>query len=145
MKNLILSIMFVLSCVFVTAQDAEYKYVVAGSSNFSYISSDAVSGGTVGVTAMYIISDKLQAGAAIGLGFGDLDSDAAVRAAARYYVKDDIFAYADMALTDAAGEGFRVGAGKTYSLSDRIELNPTVRYDLDAETLDLVVGFAFKF
>ena len=137
--------MFVLSCVFVTAQDAEYKYVVGGSSQFGYTSSDAVSGGSVNVTALYIISDKLQAGANLGLGFGDLDSDAAVRAIARYYVKDDIFAYADMALTDAAGEGFRVGAGKTYSLSDRIELNPAVRYDLDAETLDLVVGFAFKF
>ena len=109
MKNLILSIMFVLSCVFVTAQDAEYKYVVEVVPNLD-TPFYAVSGGSVNVTALYIISDKLQAGANLGLGFGDLDSDAAVRAIARYYVKDDIFAYADMALTDAAGEGFRVGA-----------------------------------
>ena len=145
MKNLILSIMSVLSCVFVTAQDAEYKYTIQGDSSFGYESSDAQSGGTVDVTGLYHVSDKLQAGAAIALGFGDLDSDAAISAVARYFVKDQIFAYAEMGLTDAAGDAIIVGAGKRYELSDRIELNPAVTYNLDSEAIELGVGFAFKF
>lgn len=146
MKNLILSTLFVLSCVIVSAQD--YNWTVQGDSNFRYTSSDGNSGGNLSAMALYDFSDKLQAGAALGLGFGDNDSDLALAAAARYFLKDNIFAYAHFPLTDAGkisyGEGATVGAGLRYKLGDRVEFNPALTYNLDGEIMALQMGFAVR-
>ncbi len=142
MKNLILSTLFVLSCVIVSAQD--YNWTVQGDSNFMYVSGDGYSGGELSVMALYNFTDKLQAGAGLGLGFGDWEEDAAISAAARYFVTDSMFAYASLPLTDAAGDGLTVGAGKRYKLGDRVEFNPTAVYQTELEEFGLVMGFAVR-
>ena len=142
MKNLILSTLFLFSCVYATAQD--YNWTIQGDSNFTYVSGDGYSGGVLSVMALYDFSDKLQAGASLGLGFGDWEDDAAISAAARYFVTDSMFAYASYALTDNAGEGLTLGAGKRIKLGDRVEFNPTAVYALDFEEFALMMGFAVR-
>ena len=145
MKNLILSTLFVLSCVIVSAQDSQdYNWTVQGDSNFMYVSGDGYSGGDLSVMALYNFTDKLQAGASFGFGFGDFEYDAAIAAAARYFVTDSMFAYASLPLTDTAGDGLTVGAGKRYKLGDRVEFNPTALYQTEAEAFSLVMGFAVR-
>ena len=146
MKNLILSTLFVLSCVIVSAQDSaqDFNWTVQGDSNFTYVSGDGYSGGALSVMALYNFTDKLQAGADFGIGFGDLETDAAIEAAARYFVTDSMFAYASLPLTDTAGDGLTVGAGKRYKLGDRVEFNPTALYQTELEAFSLVMGFAVR-
>ena len=143
MKKFLIIPAFLLMCLTTNAQD--YNWTVGGSSNLSFLSADDVSGGMVNVIALYSMTDKLQVGAGLGLGFGDFDSDAAVKAAARYFINDSWFAYGEYALTDAAGDGAALGAGYRVKIGDRIEFNPTVTYALEAEVLQLSMGFAIRF
>ena len=143
MKKFLIIPAFLLMCLTTNAQD--YNWTVGGSSNVSFLESGDSSGGMVNVTALYSVTDKLQVGAGLGLGFGDFDSDAAVRAAARYFINDSWFAYGEYALTDAAGDGAALGAGYRVKIGDRIEFNPTVTYALEAEVLQLSMGFAIRF
>ena len=146
MKNLILSISFVFFSFIVSAQDsADYKFTIMGDAGAFFVSGDGYSGGALDVMGFYSITEKIQAGASLGFGFGDLEYDAAISAIARYFVTDAIFAYGEYALTENAGEGLIAGAGYRFKFGDRIEFNPAVVYGLDAEDLGLFMGFAFRF
>lgn len=143
-KLLFTSLLLLCFC-FSTAQDSDYKWTVQGGSSFNYMSSDGADGGMLGVMALYDFSDKLQVGAELGLGFGDMEMDAAIAAAARYFVGEDLFATAEYALTDTAGDGLTIGAGNRFKIGDRVEFNPGLSYGLDTEILNLVMGFAIRF
>ena len=146
MKNLILSISFVFFSFIASAQDsADYKFTIMGDAGAFFVSGDGYSGGALDVMGFYSITEKIQAGASLGFGFGDLEDDAAISAIARYFVTDAIFAYGEYALTDTAGEGLTAGAGYRFKFGDRIEFNPTAVYGLDAEELGVIMGFAFRF
>jgi hypothetical protein len=146
MKNLILSISFVFFSFNAFAQDsADYKFTIMGDAGAFFVSGDGYSGGALDVMGFYSITEKIQAGASLGFGFGDLEYDAAISAIARYFVTDAIFAYGEYALTDTAGEGLTAGAGYRFKFGDRIEFNPTAVYGLDAEELGVIMGFAFRF
>lgn len=142
MKQLLLIPVLLLACLFTNAQD--YKWTVEGGSNAMYTMGD-ISGGALAVSAMYDLMPKLQAGATIGIGFGDMDDDAKVSATARYFVKDQWFAHVSVPLTDAAGDDILVGGGKRYQLGERVEFNPAVVYGTDSEQITLQMGFAIRF
>ena len=146
MKNLFLSITFIFISFIASAQDsADYKFTIMGDAGAFFVSGDGYSGGALDVMGFYSITEKIQAGAGLGIGFGDLEYDAAISAIARYFVTDAIFAYGEYAITDTAGEGLTAGAGYRFKFGDRIEFNPTAVYGLDAEEFGVIMGFAFRF
>jgi hypothetical protein len=146
MKKLIFTVSLVFCSFFAFGQDsADYKFTVGGDAAGLFVSGDGFSGGGVNVMGLYSITEKIQAGASLGLGFGDFESDAAIAAIARYFITDEIFAYGEFALTDTAGEGLTAGAGYRFKFGDRIEFNPTAVYSLDSEVLGLMMGFAIRF
>ena len=146
MKNLILSISLVFFSFIASAQDsADYKFTIMGDAGALFVSGDGYSGGALDVMGFYSFTEKFQAGARLGFGFGDLEDDAAISAIARYFVTDAIFAYGEYALTDSAGEGLIAGAGYRFKFGDRIEFNPAAVYGLDAEEFAVIMGFAFRF
>jgi len=143
MKKYLIIPAFLLMCLTTNAQD--YNWTVGGSSNLSAIGADQEAGGMFNVSALYSMTDKLQVGAALGLGFGDFESDAAVKAAARYFINDSWFAYGEYALTEAAGDGLALGAGYRVKIGNRVEFNPTVFYGIEGRALQLAMGFAIRF
>ncbi|MDA9873619.1 hypothetical protein N9C25_05280 [Saprospiraceae bacterium] len=143
MKNYLLIPFFLLACLTINAQD--YKWTVQGDSDLSFTSGDGYSGGEINVMALYSFTEKLQAGASLGLGFGDLEADAAITAAARYFVTDTWFAYGEYALTETAGVGGALGAGYRFKIADRIEFNPTAVYELECKKFVTNMGFAIRF
>jgi len=146
MKKLLLFPVILLMCLTINAQDSgDYKWTVQGDSNFAFVSGDGYSGGSVNATALYSFTDALQAGARLGLGFGDLKSDAAISAVARYFLTDSWFAYGQYALTDNAGKGATLGAGYRVKIGDRVEFNPTAAYTLESKDLGILMGFAIRF
>jgi len=146
MKKFLLITIFLMACLNVNAQDAsDFKWTVQGDSNFAYVSGDGYSGGSVNAMAFYSFTDKLQAGARLGLGFGDWSSDAAISAVARYFVTDSWFAYGEYALTDTAGDGGSLGAGYRVKIGNRVEFNPTATYGFEDKELGILMGFAIRF
>jgi len=146
MKKFLLITIFLMACLNVNAQDAsDFKWTVQGDSNFNYVSADGYSGGTVNAMAVYSFTDKLQAGARLGLGFGDWSSDAAISAVARYFLTDSWFAYGEYALTDTAGDGGSLGAGYRVKIGNRVEFNPTATYGFEYKQLGILMGFAIRF
>jgi hypothetical protein len=145
-KVLLLVAIVTLSVTQSFAQDSvDYKWTMQGDSNFSFVSGDGYSGGQINAMVLYSFTDALQAGARVGLGFGDLESDAAISIAARYFVTESWFAYGEYGLTDTAVDGGSLGAGYRVKIGDRVEFNPTVTYGLEAEQLGLSMGFAIRF
>ena len=114
------------------------------ATEFTYVSGDGLSGGLLSVGALYNISEKLQAGASLAMGFGDLDSDAAITIGARYFVSNSIYLLASIPVTDEAGEGFNIGIGNRFKLGDRIEFLPSLGYNTDSELISISTGFAIK-
>jgi len=146
MKNYLFIPVFLLICLSVNAQDsADFKWTVQGDSNFSFIESEEMSGGQINAMALYSFTDALQAGARIGLGFGDFESDAAISIAARYFLTESWFAYGEYGLTDTAIDGAALGAGYRVKIGNRVEFNPTLSYTLESEQLALSMGFAIRF
>lgn len=146
MKKFLLITIFLMACLNVNAQDAsDFKWTVQGDSNFAYISGDGYSGGRVNAMALYSFTDKLQAGARLGLTFGDWSTDAAISAVARYFLTDSWFAYGEYALTDTAGSGGSLGAGYRVKIGNRVEFNPTALYGIDNKELGILMGFAIRF
>lgn len=141
MKKIILLSIFISSFAFTNAQDS--NWTIQGDSGFSFISMDGFSGGTLDVTALYSLSDKLQVGASLGLNFGDFDGTP-ISAAARYFLNDSWFTFAELGLTDDTPDGLDIGLGKRYMISDNVELNPGLSYNTDLEAVGLVIGFAIK-
>ena len=145
-KVLLLFAIVTLSAMQSFAQDSvDYKWTMQGDSNFSFVSGDGYSGGQINAMALYSFTDALQAGARVGLGFGDLEYDAAISIAARYFLTESWFAYGEYGLTDTAVDGGSLGAGYRVKIGDRVEFNPTVTYGLEAEQLGLSMGFAIRF
>ncbi|MEN8776208.1 MAG: hypothetical protein ABF268_04020 [Polaribacter sp.] len=133
-------------CLTINAQDSgDYKWTVQGDSNFTFVSGDSNSGGEVSATALYSFTDKLQAGARLGLGFGDWEYDAAISAVARYFLTDSWFAYGEYALTDTAGDGAALGAGYRVKIGNRVEFNPTAIYGFESKQFGILMGFAIRF
>ena len=146
MKNLLFISVFLLICLSTNAQDsADYKWTMQGDSNFSFVSGDGYSKGQITALAVYSFTDALQAGARVGFGFGDLQSDAAISIAARYFVTESWFAFGEYGLTDTAIDGGALGAGYRVKIGDRVEFNPTLTYGLESEELGLSMGFAIRF
>jgi hypothetical protein len=128
------------------AQDSvDYKWTVQGDSNISFVSAEDYGGGEASVMALYSLTEKLQAGGKIGLGFGDLEYDAAISIAARYFLNDSWFAYGEYGLTETSIDQAALGAGYRVKIGDRIEFNPTAIYLLDSEMFTLSMGFAIRF
>ena len=145
-KVLLLLAIVTLSAMQSFAQDSvDYKWTVQGDSNIKFLSAEDISGGTASVAAFYSLTEKLQAGGVIGLGFGDFESDAAISIAARYFLTESWFAYGLYGLTDTALDGGALGGGYRVKIGDRIEFNPTVTYALEAEQLGLSMAFAIRF
>jgi hypothetical protein len=145
-KVLLLFAIVTLSAMQSFAQDSvDYKWTVQGDSNISFVSAEDYGGGTASVAALYSLTEKLQAGGVIGLGFGDLEKDAAISIAARYFLTESWFAYGEYGLTDTAIDGGALGAGYRVKIGDRVEFNPTLTYGLESEELGLSMGFAIRF
>ena len=106
---------------------------------------DGYSGGQVNAMALYSFTDALQAGARVGLGFGDEEKDAAISIAARYFLTESWFAYGEYGLTDTAENRSALGAGYRVKIGDRVEFNPTLTYGLETEEIGLTMGFAIRF
>ncbi len=146
MKNLLFIPIILLMCLSTNAQDSvDYKWTMQGDSNFSFVSGDGYSGGQVNAMALYSFTDALQAGARVGLGFGDWEYDAAISIAARYFLTESWFAYGEYGLTDTAIDGAALGAGYRVKIGDRVEFNPTLSYGLESEEIGLTMGFAIRF
>ena len=145
-KVLLLFAIVTLSAMQSFAQDSvDYKWTMQGDSNFSFVSGDGYSGGQINAMALYSFTDALQAGARVGLGFGDWQSDAAISIAARYFLTESWFAYGEYGLTDTAIDGGALGVGYRVKIGNRVEFNPTLTYGLESEELGLSMGFAIRF
>ena len=146
MKNLFFIPVFLLMCLSTNAQDSvDYKWTLQGDSNLSFQSGKDFGGGIVNAMALYSFTDALQAGARLGFGFGDFESDAAISIAARYFLNESWFAYGEYGLTDTALDGAALGAGYRVKIGNRVEFNPTASYALEAEQFALTMGFAIRF
>jgi len=141
MKKIIILTIMLSSFAFTNAQDS--NWTIGGDSNFSYISMDGFSGGSLDLTALYSLSEKLQVGATLGLNFGDFDGTP-ISAAARYFLTDSWNLFTSIGLTDDTPDGIDIGLGKRYMVSDNVELNPGLNYNTEMESVGLVIGFAIK-
>lgn len=134
----------VLALSITPALSQELKWTVMGDASIEAFSADDFSGGVVSASILRDLIPNLEAGAHVGIGFGDFDG-LEIAAAARYFAYQSFFAYAEYPLTEDAGEGVTVGLGKQISISDRIHVNPTLLYQLDEEIVGFQAGFAIRF
>ena len=149
MKKLIFTLLLIFPLSTVLAQDEEpsgdYNWTVfTDATSFEYISGDGFSAGSVSLGAFYNFSEKLQAGASFGTVFGDLEGDAVVSVAARFFAVGNVYVQAGLPLTDAAGEGVTIGIGNRFNIGDRIEFLPSFNYNTDSEIFIIGTGFAIK-
>ncbi|MGB0649891.1 MAG: hypothetical protein ACPGQT_03155 [Rhodothermales bacterium] len=126
------------------ALSQELTWTVMGDASVEAFSAEDFSGGFVSATVLRDVIPNLQAGARVGIGFGDMDG-VELSAAARYFAYQSYFAYAEYPLTEDAGEGLTLGLGRKISLSERIKVNPALLYNLDEEIFGLHAGFAIRF
>ena len=143
----ILMLMLPLSTIFAQDEDESKDYnwtLFTDASKFRYESGDGYSGGSLGIGALYNISEKFQAGASLVTGFGDLEKDAAISISARFFVSNNIYLLASLPVTEEAGEGFDIGLGNRFKLGDRVEFLPGLSYNTDEKGITITTGFAVK-
>lgn len=71
------------------------------------------------------------------------DEDMEFDVHARYFFKEDYFAY--VGVEDFDFELVQVGVGKMFNLNKNIFVDPKVVYDVNASTTNLTLGFGLKF
>ena len=149
MKKIIFTLMLMLPLSTIFAQDEDeskdYNWTLfTDASKLSSVFEDDKLSGVIGIGAFYNISEKFQAGASLATGFGDLESDAAISIAARFFVSNSIYFLASLPVTDEAGEGFNIGIGNRFKLGDRVEFLPGIDYNTDSDFITISTGFAVK-
>lgn len=95
---------------------------------------------SISPTVGYAFSDALVVGASVSQ--TDADADLDLSFYGRYFVSG-IFVHAG--LNGLNFDEVELGLGKQFSLRDNVYVDPTVIYNAGNETLNLVIGFGFKF
>jgi hypothetical protein len=137
MRNLILTLALVCGFVFTSqAQNAKGDFYV-GTGDITGVSwTDWAISPTVG----YAFTDALVIGGSISQ--ADAEADMNLDFYARYFW-NGMFIHAGM--NGLNFDEIELGLGKQFTLRDNVYVDPTLIYNAGAETVNLGIGFGFKF
>ena len=118
------------------AQNAKGDWYI-GTGNISDV---AWTDWSISPTVGYAFSDALVVGASVSQ--TDADADIDLSFYGRYFVSG-VFVHAAMNGLDF--EAIELGLGKQFVLRNNVYIDPAVIYNAGNETLNLGIGFGFKF
>jgi len=135
MRNLIMTIALALITIAASAQTKGDWYVGTGD-----VANVAWTEWSLAPTIGYGVTDNLM----IGLSGAQADStvDLDLDFHARYFWKG-YFAY--VATDGLSTDNMSIGAGKLFTIRDKVFVDPKIVYDLTAKTTNLTLGFGLKF
>ena len=131
-----IALLVVFSITTSQAQNAKGDWYI-GTGNISDV---AWTDWSISPTVGYAFSDALVVGASVSQ--TDADADIDLSFYGRYFVSG-VFVHA--ALNGLDFEAIELGLGKQFVLRNNVYIDPAVIYNAGNETLNLGIGFGFKF
>ena len=88
----------------------------------------------------YGVTDNLMVGLNVSQ---EVDEDMVFDVHARYFFKEDYFAY--VGVEDFDFDMTQIGVGKMFTVHKVVYIDPKIVYDLNAQTTNLTLGFGLRF
>jgi hypothetical protein len=137
MKNVLMSFAIAVLCIAnVNAQNAKGDWYIGTGD----IANNAWTEWSVAPTVGYAISDKFMVGCNVSQ--ADSSAEMVVDAHVRYFY-NGLFGYVSAPNLDT--DMLSIGVGKMFTFHKCIYIDPTVVYDTNMKTTNLMLGFGLKF
>ena len=137
MKNVLMSFAIAILCIAnVNAQNAKGDWYIGTGD----IANNAWTEWSVAPTVGYAISDKFMVGCNVSQ--ADSSAEMVIDAHVRYFY-NGLFGYVSAPNLDT--DMLSIGVGKMFTFHKCVYIDPTIVYDTNMKTTNLMLGFGLKF